>query len=70
MEKIVKEFYVYNFNELNEDVKKKLIEKERDYQRESYCDCYLEEDMKEESKDLLQKYFGITDNNLNVLYDL
>lgn len=70
MEKITKEFYVYDFNELNEDVKKKLIEKERDYQRESYCEMFLEEDMKEEGKDLLQKYFGITDNNLNVYYDL
>ena len=70
MEKITKEFYVYDFNELKEDVKKKLIEKERDYQRESYCEIFLEEDMKEESKDLLQKYFGITDNNLNVYYDL
>ena len=70
MEKIVKEFYVYDFNELKEDVKKELIEKERDSQRENYCDFYLEEDMKEESKDLLQKYFGITSEYLQVYYDL
>lgn len=69
MEKIVKEFYVYDFNELKEDIKNELIEKERDNQRESYCGLFLEEDMQEEGKDLLQKYFGITDNNLNVLYD-
>ena len=30
---------------INEDVKKKLIEKERDYQRENYCEVFLEEDM-------------------------
>ena len=70
MEKITKEFYVYDFNELNEDVKKKLIEKERDRQRENYCDCYLEDDLVYKAKELLQKYFGITDNNLNVYYDL
>lgn len=70
MEKKVKEFYVYDFNELKEDVKKDLIEKERDYQRDSYCEVFLEEDMIEEGKDLLKSYFGITDNNLNVLYDL
>ena len=29
MRKIVKEFNVYNFDELSDDVKKKLIEKEQ-----------------------------------------
>lgn len=70
MEKIVKEFYVYNFNELKEDIQKKLIEEERDNQRDSYCEFYLEEDMNYKAKELLHEYFGITDSDVSPLYDL
>lgn len=48
---------VYEFHELDKDIQEKLIEKEREYQKESYCEDFLEYDMTEKAKKLLQKYF-------------
>ena len=70
MEIITKEYKVYNFDELSDDVKKKLIEKERDYQRESYCDVWLYDDMNLKASGLLNDYFGITSDYLKAYYDL
>ena len=70
MRKIVKEFNVYNFNELKEDVKKQVIERERDSQREMYCDTCLYDDMGSKASDLINDYFGITSDYLKVNYDL
>lgn len=70
MEKITKEFYVYDFNELKEDIQKELIEKERDIQRDGYCECFLEDDMKYKAEELLKEYFGITSKHLQTYYDL
>ena len=70
MEKIVKEFYVYDFDELSDDVKEKLIEKEREYQLETYCDCFLYDDMGSKASDLINDYFEITSDYLKTYYDL
>ena len=70
MEKIIKEFYIYDFKELKEDIQKELIEKERDKQRDSYCEFYLEQDMEYKASELLEEYFGITDIDLKTYYDL
>ena len=48
---------IYNFNELSKEIQEKLIEKEKQYQKEAYCEDFLFEDMEEKAKELLQKYF-------------
>lgn len=48
---------IYNFDELSEEIKQKLIEEEIDEQHEFYCNSFLENDMKEKAKELLKKYF-------------
>ena len=70
MEIITKEYKVYNFDELNDDIKKKLIEKERVNQVNLYCDTWLEEDMGLKASDLINDYFGITSDYVKTYYDL
>lgn len=48
---------VYEFHELDKDIQEKLIEKEKQNQKEWYCNDFLEKDMVEKAKELLQKYF-------------
>ena len=62
---------IYNFDELSEDVKRKLIEKEIEEQHEIYINDFLEYDMKEKANELLQKYFKNNKATLkNVYYEL
>ena len=62
---------IYNFDELSEDVKRKLIKKEIEYQHEAYCEDCLKGDMKYYAKELLKKYFKNNNAELkNVYYDL
>lgn len=67
---VSKEYKIYKFDELNDDVRKELIEKERNNQREMYCDCLLEEDMNYKAKELLYTYLGVNDVDVSSLYDL
>ena len=64
--KIIK---IYNFDELSKDIQKNLIEKEKEYQLNAYCENFLLEDMEEEAKRLLQKYFGDKATFKKVYYD-
>lgn len=64
-----KEITLYKFNELEKDIQKKLIEKEKEYQLDSYCDFCLKDDMTYCASELLIKYFKI-DTIDNVYYDL
>ena len=48
---------VYEFHELDKDIQEKLIEEERQYQKEAYCEDFLYSDMKDKAKQLLRKYF-------------
>lgn len=61
---------IYKFDELSKDIQEKLIEKEKKYQLDVYCECFLLEDMQEEAKRLLQKYFGDKATFKEVYYDL
>ena len=65
-----KEYKLYKFDELSDDVKQKLIERERQYQLETYCDLDLYDDMGQKASDLLNDYFGITSDYLKTYYDL
>lgn len=67
---VSKEYKLYTFDELSDDVKKKLIERERQYQLETYCDLDLYDDMGSKASDLLNDYFGITSDYLKTYYDL
>jgi hypothetical protein len=62
---------IYNFDELSEEVKRKLIEKEIEYQHEAYCEDFLENEMKYYANELLKKYFKENKAELkNVYYSL
>lgn len=70
METIKKEYKVYKFEELDEEIKRQLIEKEKQDQFELYCDDYLLDDMEEKAEELLQKYFGDKAEFKKVCYSL
>lgn len=61
---------IYKFDELSKDIQENLIEKEKEYQLNAYCENFLLEDMEEEAKRLLQKYFGDRATFKAVYYDL
>ena len=67
---VSKEYKLYKFDELSDDVKQKLIEKEREYQLETYCELDLYDDMGSKASDLINDYFGITSDYLKTHYDL
>lgn len=67
---VSKEYELYTFDELSNDVKEKLIERERQYQLETYCDLDLYDDMGLKASDLLNDYFDITSDYLKTYYDL
>lgn len=48
---------IYNFNELSEEIQKKLIEKEKENQKELFCMDFLYSEMKYKASELLVKYF-------------
>lgn len=58
MEKITKVYEVYDFEELDEEIQKKLIEEEKRSETEFYLDALLYEDLEEEAKRLINKYFN------------
>jgi len=61
---------VYNFNDLKEDIKEKLIKEEIDIQCQDYCEFFLKNDMEEKASILLEEYFNIKNGCDNVYYDL
>lgn len=61
---------IYKFNELSKEVQDRLIEKEQENIRNDYVEFCLYDDMVEESKELLKKYFGSGAEFKGVLYDL
>ena len=67
---VSKEYKLYTFDELRDDIKEKLIERERQYQLETYCDLDLRDDMGLKASDLINDSFGITSDYLNTYYDL
>lgn len=61
---------IYNFDELPKDIQQELIEKEIEEQANIYCETFLLEDMQEEARRLLDKYFGDKATFKAVYYDL
>lgn len=59
---------IYNFDELSEDIRQKLIEKEIEYQHELYCEDCLESDMRYKANELLKKYFKNNNAELKDVY--
>ena len=70
MQTITKTFNIYNYDELSEDIKELLLEKQKENCGEIYCECCLLEDMEEKAIDLLSKYFGEKAKFNRVFYDL
>lgn len=70
MQKIVKEFNVYNFDELKEESKQVAIDNEKQYQEEYYCEHALLDNMNCKASELLEDYFNIENAINNVYYDL
>ena len=70
MEKITKVFNIYNFDELNEEIKNKVIEKEKQSQEDDYCNMQLNDDMNYKAEELLKQYFNIENGVNNIYYDL
>ena len=67
----IQEIKIYNFNELNKDIQKKLIEKEIEYQNTAYIEDCLYYDMEEKAQELLNKYFKNNNAILkNIYYSL
>lgn len=60
---------IYNFEELDKNVQKKLIENEIKYQQDFFCNEFLEEEMKNVAGELLEKYFKGAEL-IRVNYDL
>lgn len=61
---------VYNFDELSDDIKTKLMVTEKESQLNIYVDICLYDDMLSVSRELLNKYFGITEGLIKCYYDL
>lgn len=68
MEIVTKKYNVYNFDELSKEVQKNLIEKEIQEQNELYIDTFLLEDMQEEAKQLIKKYFKNNKTEFKAVY--
>ena len=70
MRSFIKEYKLYSFDELSEDVKKKLIKREREIQAMDYCEAWLYDDLVVRANDLIQDYMGVKQDCIKVYYDL
>lgn len=57
MEKVTKVYDVYKYEELDEEIKEKLLQEQARKELESYCEFCLFDDMENTAKELLQEYF-------------
>ena len=70
MQTITKTYNIYEFDELPQDTRKKVIEKNAELIREAEVEDYLKEDMELYAQQLLKDYFGEKAIFKNVYYDL
>lgn len=70
MKTITKQVNIYEFEELKKEIQDKLIEEERENQKDIYCEDCLSDDMKLKAIELLKKYFNNKATFKNVYYDL
>lgn len=69
MKKITKVFEVYNFEELDKEVQKKILDEAMEQEKNLYCEWSLYDAMVEEAKNLLKKCFSGS-SFVNVYYSL
>lgn len=69
MRKITKEYNVYKFEELDENIQESILEKYIESESELYCETCLYGDMVELAHNLLQKYFKGSEY-VDIHYDL
>ena len=60
---------IYKFDELSEEVKNKLIEKEKESCYNDYMQFNFKNDIKSIARDLVNDYFGITSEYVHPYYD-
>lgn len=70
MKEVVKKYEVYSFEELAEEVKEKIIEKEVEHQLDMFCEYELLDLMQEKAQELLKKYFKNKATFKNIYYNL
>ena len=70
MKKIIKEYNIYSYDELDENIKNELLEKEQEYQKEAYIESFLYNDMEDKAQELLKTYFKDKAELKNIYYDL
>lgn len=70
MREIIQKIKLYNFNELDEEIQKKLIEKEAENMLTEYCELWLTSDIESLAKEMLQEAFGNSATLIDVLYSL
>lgn len=61
---------IYNFNELNEDIKEELIKKEKEHCFNDYIKCCFQDDMEHKAQELLDDYFGSNTDFIQTYYSL
>lgn len=69
------EIEIYNYDELDEKVKEKLLEDEMKAQHEFYIETYLYDDLKEKALSLIEEeykdsIFKLRDKDIKLWYDL
>lgn len=70
MKEVTKTYEVYNFNELDKEVREKLIEQKTQECQDDYCEYFLPDDMAYYAEELLKKYFGEKAKLIDIHYDL
>lgn len=70
MKEVTKTFKVYEFNELDENLKGRLLENQINVCQNDYCEYYLKDDLSYYAEELLKKYFGKSAKLIDIYYDL
>ena len=71
MRKVVKEYNIYKYDELSDDVKQKVYDEWKQKLNDDFCEWELELWMDDEADILLEEYFGKNVcKNIKCLYDL
>ena len=60
---------IYKFDELNKEIQEKLIKEEKEYCYNAYMEDFFQDDIGSITEDLVNDYFGITDNYIKPYYD-
>ena len=61
---------IYNFDELNEDIKEELIKKEKKYCFNAYMEDFFQDDMEDKAEKLVDDYFGSDTDFIQTYYSL